>query len=186
MPSKLMKENGVNLFISQQEIDKNVSNKDDSSTAYIILQNNILQDKFEKISKKLYETTSIKDIMEDDNDRLEKAKICLQGYVKNYYTLSNNLNKIADVNKQVTKTFKKISIESNITTILILFTTHHFTLYINSIITSLLIVIYSFVLYEDLYFIKSLKKDVHFQKMLEENKEINNSSKMLDEIIDNF
>ena len=38
MSNKLLKENGVNLFISQQEIDKKVLNKEDSSTAYIILQ----------------------------------------------------------------------------------------------------------------------------------------------------
>ena len=187
MSNKLLKENGVNLFISQQEIDKKVLNKEDSSTAYIILQNNVLQEKYDKISKKLYDITNVKDTMEEDNDRLEKSKICLQGYVKNYFTLASNLRKIADVQKTITKICKKIAFESNLTTFIIAFLSiNNYSFYIKVCLINTIILVYSIRLYSDISNIKLLKTDVHYLKMLEENDEITSSSKLLDEIIDNF
>lgn len=82
-----------NLFIKPTEIEDVISNKDDKSTAYIILQNNILHSKHLELLIDIKNLNNEKDDLENLNDNLSRGKSCVQGIAKNQYLLSQEKDK---------------------------------------------------------------------------------------------
>ncbi len=75
----------VNVFIQQSDLDKNVmkGKQQDAASSYIIYQNNHLLKQYHDIVQSNTELEREKEELETYNDRLERTKICLQGYVRN-------------------------------------------------------------------------------------------------------
>ena len=90
----------VNFFLSKKDIEENVVAKNagiDTSTAYIIYQNNHI---IQKINEVLIENAKLhqeKEEKEEFCDNLERTRTCLQGYVKNEFERANKYKKLYDI-----------------------------------------------------------------------------------------
>lgn len=182
-----VKETPVNFFIKQTDIDNNVLNKDDSSTAYIIYQNNIIQGKYHKLIGEHNKLQNEKDLLEEDNDRLEKTKTCLQGYVKNEYTKANCYKELLTHTKEILQEQMNMFLVCNLMSIFymiipFLSLSHNYSL---ALILTILSIHSSAVMkgYERIF---QLRKDETIKNITEEIKEIENSSKLIEELVDNF
>lgn len=78
----------VKMFFSTNDIKKNVVPKEDTSTTYIIFQNNDLHTKLHELKKEMNEVIEEKNEMETEIDSLTRARTCLQGYVKKEFELA--------------------------------------------------------------------------------------------------
>lgn len=83
-----------NFYMSERELKDNIITKDNSSTEYIILQNNILQSKYQEILEQKKKVEKELEDNEYDIESLEKSKTCLQGYVKNQYEVIEHLKQL--------------------------------------------------------------------------------------------
>ena len=97
----------VNMYFSRKGIEKNVLPKDNSSTAYIIFQNNELHTKLEELKKELNEVTVDRDEKESEIDGLSRTRTCLQGYVKNEYELAMNWKTVATFYEKQVNIYEK-------------------------------------------------------------------------------
>jgi len=182
-----VKETPVNLFIKQSDIDNNVLNKDDSSTAYIIYQNNIIQGKYHKLISEYNELKNEKDTLEEDNDRLEKAKTCLQGHVKNEFVKSICYKDLLTNNTEILREQMNMFLVCNLISILYMIMpflnlSHHYSLAF--LLTT--VTMHSSVIMKGYERIIELKKDEKIKKIEDEIMEIEKSSKLIEELVDNF
>lgn len=182
-----VKETPVNLFIKQTDIDNNVLNKDDSSTAYIIYQNNIIQGKYHKLISEFNELKNEKDTLEEDNDRLEKAKSCLQGHVKNefvkatcYKDLLTNTTEIVNIQMKMFLVCNLISIFYMIIPFI------NFTINYSLVMILTIVSIHSSIIINTYNKINALKTDDKIQKTEQDIDEIEKSSLLIEELVDNF
>lgn len=76
----------IKMFISQPEIDT-ILKKDDQATAYIIHQNSVLTQRIMDLTDELNTLEKEKEEIEMYNERLEKTRTCLQGYVRNEHDM---------------------------------------------------------------------------------------------------
>jgi hypothetical protein len=83
-------EKEYNLVLKQNDIEDNVLKKDNASVAYIIHQNNNILSKYEEIKNDNEELKRNISELEDDNDRMQKSKVYLQGLAKNYSILAKH------------------------------------------------------------------------------------------------
>lgn len=97
----------VKMFFSQSKIKSDVIPKQDTSTAYIIFQNNELHTKLDSLKQELVELNAEKEEQEQEIDSLTRSRTCLQGYVKNEYELSQSWKLIANSSKSYIKTYEK-------------------------------------------------------------------------------
>jgi hypothetical protein len=97
----------VNMFFSTNEIKKTVLPKDDTSTAYIIFQNNELHTKLDELKKEMNEMAEEKNEMETEIGSLTRARTCLQGYVKNEYELAASWHSLATSYKYHISVYEK-------------------------------------------------------------------------------
>ena len=183
-----MTEIPIKMFISQSEINE-VMKKDDQVTAYIILQNNILIQKQIELIKENCEIINQKEELEMYTDRLEKSKICLQGYVRNEHELVLKYKTLYDLQNRV---YNEFCTEFVITHVVpfTLFTIMPFILFINvymlmmvyivSLITHVLIIGCSY------KYINGLKKSKKITEILDEIKKISQSNVYIDDLIDNI
>ena len=185
--SSTIKETPLNLFIKQSDIDNNVLNKDDSSTAYIIYQNNIIQGKYHKLINEYNELKNEKDNLEEDNDRLEKTKTCLQGHVKNEFIKAtcykNILTNTTEILNEHMKVFLVCTLVSTFYMIIpfMNLSRHYSFAFLLTIVT-----MHSSLLMKGYDRIIKLKKDEKIKKIEDEIMEIEKSSKLIEELIDNF
>ena len=106
-----------NLFIKQKEIEKIIKSKDDISTAYIILLNNELQSKHQKVSTTFHKLETMKEELEEYNDKLEKSKAHIQGIAKNQYLISQEKTKLITFYKTKFQDTNKQKLLNNLLTI---------------------------------------------------------------------
>lgn len=90
----------VNLFFKKEDIDKSLSSKEDPSTAYIILQNNMIHKKYIDLVAKYNSLLEQKERLDDDYDALSKGRICLQGHVKNEFNKSICYKKLYEMHRR--------------------------------------------------------------------------------------
>jgi hypothetical protein len=178
----------VSMFFCQSDIEKNFQDKDkdDKSTQYIIYQNNVLQTKYVNLLKEFIELTAEKDLLEDDNDKLQKSKTCLQGHVKNEYIRATNYKMIIKQKAECLSAFIILLFAYNVIAtmymIIPLLTTDR-TYIVASIIT---IMVFQVVcLYYGMVYFKRINNQA-VKKLTTENKEIEKSNKYLEELVDNF
>jgi hypothetical protein len=182
-----VKETPINLFIKQTDIENNVLNKDDSSTAYIIYQNNVIQGKYHKLISEYNELKNEKDMLEEDNDRLEKSKTCLQGHVKNEFIKANCYKELLTNTNEILNEQMKMFLVCNVLSILYMIIpflnlSYHYSL--GFLITT--VTIHSSIIMKGYNRIIQLKKDDEIKKTEDEIMEIEKSSKLIEELVDNF
>lgn len=180
----------ISMFFCQSDIEKNIQSKDkdkdDKSTQYIIHQNNVLQTKYVNLLKEFNELKAEKDLLEDDNDKLQKSKTCLQGHVKNEYIRANNYKMILKHKSDCLSAFLILSLVYNVIATMymiipLLTTDPH---YIMASITTVMAVHGVFLYYGMMYFKRTQDEEV--KKLVIEIKEIEDSNKYLEELVDNF
>lgn len=174
-----------NFYMTERELKDNILNKDNSSTEYIILQNNVLQSKYTKLIEEKKLNEQLLEEKDYDIESLEKSKTCLQGYVKNQYEVIDNLKNLIVKTEFLSNKWKHYYLISMFlpAPIMIL---NFFELPIEFII-GLMVGYVTMQLGINFEIIKTSKKK---EKELEELKEIINSidktNEYLDELIDNF
>lgn len=185
--SSAVKETPVNLFIKQSDIDDNVLNKDDSSTAYIIYQNNIIQGKYHKLISEYNELKNEKDTLEEDNDRLEKSKTCLQGHVKNEFIKATCYKELLTNTTEMLSEQMKMFLICNLVSILYMIVpfmnlSHHYSL----VLILTIVTVHTSIIMKGYEKMVEMKKDEKIKKIEDEITEIEKSSKLIEELVDNF
>ena len=177
----------VHLFFKQDDLDKNVMNKDDASTAYIIFQNNTIQAKYTTLLRDHENVKNERDVLEEDNDRLQKSKICLQGYVKNEYIRAGCYKGLLRVHKEANKCRHKMILVGNLAAItygmLSLLT---FTMYVKITIFVGVSSAHAVIFYKQFMKARSLLEKGTLKEYTKEISEIERSSKLLEDLVDNF
>ena len=87
----------VKMYFTTNELKKDVLPKDNSSTAYIIMQNNKLHACVKDLERQLSECENDKRTAEDEVDSLTKSRTCLQGYMKNELEYAENWKTVANI-----------------------------------------------------------------------------------------
>ena len=178
----------ISMFFCQSEIDKTMQSKekDDKSTLYIIHQNNVLQTKYMNLLAELNDLKVEKDLLEDDNDKLQKSKTCLQGHVKNEYIRANNYKTILKHKSKHLSLFLNLFFAHNaIATIYMIIPFLAMDPdYTMALIISVMTVHVASLYYGVVYFRRTNDQDV--EKLIIENTEIEKSNKYLEELVDNF
>lgn len=95
-----------NFYMTERELKDNILNKDNSSTEYIILQNNVLQSKYTELIEEKKINEQLLEEKDYDIESLEKSKTCLQGYVKNQYEVIDNLKNLIVKTEFLSKKWK--------------------------------------------------------------------------------
>lgn len=178
----------VNLFFAGAGSNNSKDGKSDkSSEAYIILQNDILHEKYDSILKELNELRTEHDDLETDNDRLQKSKTCLQGYVKNEFFRASEYRKQNKMYKNALKLSTKYSNISNAMAFiygcvpLILG-----SVYVSAGFLSMTFVFHIYVIRKYEYEMKSILDKKTLLKSQREINDIEKSSKMIEDIVDNI
>lgn len=177
----------VNMFFSANGSAQGKTASDKSSEAYIILQNDVLHEKYDTMVKELNEISSEKEDLETDNDRLQKSRICLQGYVKNEYSRAIEYKKQNKIFRRAHKILCQYSKVSNGMSILYGFVPMVFrSMYVSGGIMSLIFVLHVFMIrnYE-----ARLRTVVDRKLLLKSQNEIDTiekSSKMIEDLVDNM
>lgn len=102
----------VQMFFSTNDIKKNVIPKEDTSTSYIIFQNNELHTKLQELKNEMNEVNEEKADMENEISSLTRARTCLQGYVKNEFDLARCWKTLALSYKDHIVKFEKVCVIS--------------------------------------------------------------------------
>ena len=77
------KEHPVNFYFGTSNDMEEIKNKDNSSQAYLILQNNQLFAENSKLRTKIERMRSEKETLNADSDNMERTKTCLKGLLHN-------------------------------------------------------------------------------------------------------
>lgn len=102
----------VKMYFTTNEIKKDILTKDNSTTEYIILQNNKLHAYVKDLERKLNECETEKKEAEDEVDSLTKSRTCLQGYMKNELEYAENWKKVANIYNTQLKRYTDIAVTS--------------------------------------------------------------------------
>ncbi len=179
----------VHLFFKQDDLDKNVMNKDDTSTAYIIFQNNAIQAKYTSLLKDHENIKNDRDLLEEDNDRLQKSKTCLQGYVKNEYIRAGCYKGLLKVYKEANKCRHKMILVGNIAAIvygMLALSLLTFNMYVRMTIFIGVSTGHAFIFYKQFTKARMLLEKGTLKEYTKEIAEIEKSSKLLEDLVDNF
>lgn len=187
--STTSKQPEYSLFIKPSDIDTIIqSSNDDKSTSYIILQNNELHSKFNTISIELNELTTLKDELEDYNDKLERGKAHIQGITKNQYLISQEKTKMIDFYVNCYQ-----FMFSNYIYSYALHIPYNFLLYFSifnlKIKITIFIATYSFFINKSIHVYKFYKESFNGKKITDIKDELSildKSNDYLHELIDNF
>jgi len=182
--NKGLKSGSIGMFFCQSDIEKNIKDKDDKSTAYIIHQNNAIQTRYHDILNEFNELKAEKDILEEDNDKLQKAKTCLQGHVKNEFIRANNYRIIIENKNNVISNIFKLLFVCNMTSMLYMIIQLVPIYKLLFLFTS--VTIHMTFIYNGVIHLRTIVNDGDIKKLTIENTEIEKSNKYLDELVDNF
>lgn len=108
----------IKMFFSTSDIQQNVLKKDDTSSAYIIMQNNELHTHVHNLKEELSQLKYEKEELEQEVDSLSKTRTCLQGYVKNELELTEHWKTVSMIyEKQLNLYYKRWFVCIHISTI---------------------------------------------------------------------
>ncbi len=179
----------VHLFFKQDDLNNNVLNKDDASTAYIIFQNNTLQSKYTTLLRDHENIKNERDVLEDDNDRLQKSKTCLQGYVKNEYIRAGCYKGLLRVHKEANKCRHKMILVGNVAAVMygvLSLSLLSLTMYVRMTIFVCVSSVHAVIFYKQFVKARSLLEKGTLKEYTKEIAEIEKSSKLLEDLVDNF
>lgn len=182
-------ETPVQLFFTNGGNSTTSDTKDnsDASVQYIIMQNDVLHHKYDTITSELNELKVQNDELEIDNERLQKSRLCLQGYTKNEYiraTEYKKLNKIyKNGNKSLTIYFYACNMMS-VAYIIIPFQPIPF--HVLPFISATILAIHLFILYKCHKNLKKIFDKSSLNKSQREIQTIEKSTKLIEDIVDNM
>ena len=101
--------NGFSFFLGSSP--EKISEKDNPSLEYIVVQNDFLHKRVEELQKQVEELTKEKDNFEEDNERFEKRMIALRGIIFNEFEMSKLLEQTIKGYKQTIERHKNIENE---------------------------------------------------------------------------
>jgi hypothetical protein len=175
-----------NLFIKPSKITETLANKDDKSTEYIIMQNNMLFTQHVAMKEEIQNIKTQFDELEEYNSSLERGKTCIQGIAKNQYLLNiENAKMIIYYKAHITTQFRDIMFSNcNILPFII-------ACFVNTLAVkiSLCIVIVTiqaktaFVYYKRF---NLLEKTTEFKDLNDKIKKLDKSNETLHDLIDNY
>ena len=179
----------IKMFISQSEINE-VLTKDNQTTAYIILQNNVLIQKHLDLIKENHELINQTEELTSYTDRLEKSKICLQGYVRNEHDLVLKYKKLYKIqNTTQSEIYTECIIMHAVPITLFIITpfiAYFFHVYMLMIVYITSIVAYTIIIGCSYKYINDLKKSNIITFIIEDIKKTTQSNVYLDDLIDNI
>ena len=177
-----------NIFIKPTEVEDIIANKDDKSTAYIILQNNTLHSKHQHMTEEIQTLTNERDDLESLNDSLERSKGCLQGVAKNQYLLSQEKSKQVEYyRRQVHTCYNQFEMLNALTlpyVLLILFNITNFKVLLTVMLAISTAQVNQYI--ENTKWMKDLSKNKEIVKIEDEIRSLDKSNDHLHELIDNF
>lgn len=100
------REHPVALYFGNSNDMTEIKSKDNSSQAYLILQNNQLFSENAKLRNKVERVKSEKEVISTDFDNLERAKTCLKGLLHNEVEINEIQKEILRVNASDISTMK--------------------------------------------------------------------------------
>lgn len=177
------------MFIKPSKVESVIADKDDKSTAYIILQNNVLHSKHLDLLEQIEKLTAERDELESLNDSLCKSKAHLQGIAKNQYLLAQERSKLVDhFRKSVDHCFNECMLTHLFTVVfailcyLATFTNFQFVLagILVGFTGQVHVIVQSYKWKEE------LTKNADIVKVFEEIKTLDKSNDHLHQLIDNF
>lgn len=179
----------VQLFFANGNNSTNENNKDTSnaSVSYIIMQNDVLHQKYDSVKTELNELKMEKDELETDNDRLQKSRTCLQGYTKNEFIRATEYKKLNKMYKSAVRLRTFNFYTCNIISMAYIIIPYlAIPSYVLPFTTTAILSIHVYILYRCDH---NIKKTLERSAILNSQKEINiieKSSKMIEDIIDNM
>lgn len=176
----------VQLFFANGKNENDIP-KDSSSVSYIIMQNDILHQKYDAMKTELNELKVEKDELEIDNDRLQKSRTCLQGYAKNEFIRATEYKKLNQMYKNAIKLLTHYFYTCNMISIAYIMIPYlSIPFYIVPFTTTGILSVHIFIIYKSQKNLQSaLEKSLIF-KSTKEISTIEKSSKLLEDIIDNM
>jgi len=162
---------------------------DTTSASYIILQNDILHKKYDSMIHELNGVKQERDELDMDNDRLQKSRTCMQGYIMNEHIRASEYKKQVDMYKKASQSFQKYNYGCNL-----VFMCHLILPYFCggafdriSKISKISTIIFQ--LYFISYCNRSIKSTLDKTTLLKSEREIatiENSTKMIEDILENL
>jgi hypothetical protein len=179
----------LKMYFTTNEIKKNILNKENASTEYIILQNNRLHMYVKTLENSLNDLETEKNNANDEVDSLTKTRTCLQGYMKNEVEYAVNWKSVAQIyNDQLLK-YYNICIKSLILSYIymILITICPFQLNIKIPLTTIYMTTLAYYTGKNLTYIyhAHTKCDV-LLKLKEEITKIEKNNMYIQDLIDNI
>ena len=95
----------IKMYFSTNELKKDVlAHNDNTSTAYIIMQNRKLHARVKELEQQINDVEVEKNAAEDEVDSLTKSRTCLQGYIKNELEYAENWKTVSNIyNEQLNR-----------------------------------------------------------------------------------
>lgn len=179
----------LKMYFTTNEIKKDILNKENASTEYIILQNNRLHMYVKTLENSLNDLETEKNNANDEVDSLTKTRTCLQGYMKNEVEYAVNWKSVAQIyNDQLLK-YYNICIKSLILSYIymILITICPFQLNIKIPLTTIYMTTLAYYTGKNLTYIyhAHTKCDV-LLKLKEEITKIEKNNMYIQDLIDNI
>lgn len=176
-----------NLFIKPTAISETISGKDDKTTEYIILQNNVFISQHIAMLNELKEMKAQNDELEEFNEKLERGKGCIQGIAKNQYLLNIEKSKCIKFYKTQLNTCFTHYLYSNIFILPWLFIAlfnFNFKIKIAFIVVTL--TFQSKMFYKQYMWYTHIHKNNDIMEIEKEIKVLDKSTDTLHELVDNF
>lgn len=98
------------LVLKKENIDEVLqNNKEDKTTAYLILQNNYLHSVVESMKDQINELKNQNEELEEDNDRLQTSKTYISGLAKNRFEIAVEYKHIIAKQNEIIDSWERLS-----------------------------------------------------------------------------
>jgi hypothetical protein len=177
------------MFIKPSKVQDVIDNKDDKSTAYIILQNNVLHSKHLDLLEQIEKLTAERDELESINDGLSRSKAHLQGIAKNQYLLSLEKSKLVSHYRASTDYLHRELMLTHLGSIPYVILCYLVTVMSFKFIFAAIVVGFTGqirLVYDATKWKESLTKGPDIAKVFDEIQSLDKSNDHLHELIDNF
>lgn len=181
----------IKMFISQPEIDE-VMKKDDQATAYIILQNSVLVQKTMDLIKEKDTIEQEKEELESYNDRLEKTRTCLQGYVRNEHDMVLKYKKLYEFERNMYVEYRNEFMITQIVPIIVFIiglfgrTIYTLNIYFTSTVYIGFLSAYLVIIYSTNEYLYNKRHCKEIKEILEDIAKTTQSNTYIDDLIDNM
>jgi hypothetical protein len=182
----------VNFFLKKKDIEENVvknaNSGTDTSTAYIIYQNNHLTTKINQVMMENVTLKQEKEEQEEFCDKLEKTRTCLQGYVKNEHERAIKYKELYQIYSKNFNEYSRTYLTFHITTIVSMMIMCILSLHSLMVFTTMVAftagnIYYALVIYYDTI---RKQKNPKMMELIDELKKTEQSNMYIDDLIDNI